>query len=147
MNSFLRDFKGFPVALDTMIFIYAFEEHPTYLSALKAFFRAVEKGDLRAVTSTITLTECLVQPYRKKNFALAAQYLVLFRNFPHLSVVPVSDDIAGRAAFLRAKHHLGTPDAIQLATGLVSGCRFFLTNDEGLPPVEGISVLVLDHLI
>ena len=147
MISFLRDFKGFPVALDTMIFIYAFEEHPTYLPLLKTFFRALEKGDLRAVTSTITVTECLVQPYRKKDFALAAQYLVLFRNFPHLSVVPVSEDIAERAAFLRAERHLSTPDAIQLATGLVSGCRFFLTNDEGLPSIEGISVLLLDHLI
>jgi predicted nucleic acid-binding protein len=72
--------------------------------------------------------------------------MVLFRNFPHLSVVPVTDDIAERAAFLRAHYNLKTPDAIQVATALVSGSRAFLTNDENLASVKGIDILVLDQL-
>ncbi|MGA2315058.1 MAG: PIN domain-containing protein [Thermodesulfobacteriota bacterium] len=129
-----------------MIFIYAFEEHPAYLPLLKYFFSVLEKGEIEAVTSTISITECLVHPYRKKDFALAAQYMVLFRNFPHLSVVPVTDDIAERAAFLRAHYNLKTPDAIQVATALISGSRAFLTNDENLASVKGIDILVLDQL-
>src|SRR4030042_5299351 len=108
MTSFLKGLKSQKVGLDTMIFIYAFEEHPAYLSLLKDFFHALEKGEIEAVTSTISITECLVQPYRKKDFALAAQYMVLFRNFPHLSVVSVTDDIPARAAFLRAHYHFKT---------------------------------------
>ncbi len=46
--------------------------------------------------------------------------MVLFRNFPHLSVLPVTDEIAERAAFLRAHYGLKTPDALQLATALIS---------------------------
>jgi len=88
----------------------------------------------------------MTQPYRKKNFALAAQYMVLFRNFPNLSVIPVSDEIAERAAFLRAHHNIRTPDALQLATALLSGSRFFLTNDETLSSVEEIRVLILDRI-
>jgi hypothetical protein len=41
---------------------------------------------------------------------------------------------------------LKTPDALQLATALLSGSPFFLTNDESLTPVKDISVLVLDRL-
>lgn len=147
MTSFLRELRNRSVALDTMIFIYAFEEHPVYLPVLKSFFHALEKGEMSAVTSTLTITECLVQPYRKKNFALSAQYLVLFRNFPNLSIIPLSDDIAERAAFLRAQHNLRTPDAVQLATALVSGCHAFLTNDDRFLAVEGIRILVLDQFV
>ena len=146
MTSFLKGLKSQKVGLDTMIFIYAFEEYPAYLPFLKNFFSVLEKGEIEAVTSTITITECLVHPYRKKDFALAAQYMVLFRNFPHLSVVPVTDDIAERATFLRAHYNLKTPDAIQVATALISGSRAFLTNDENLAPVKGIDILVLDQL-
>jgi predicted nucleic acid-binding protein len=146
MTSFLKGLKSQKVGVDTMIFIYAFEEHPGYLALLKNFFRVVEKGEIEAVTSTMSITECLAQPYRKKDFALAARYMVLFRNFPHLSVLPMTDDVAERAAFLRAHYNLKTPDAIQVATALISGCRAFLTNDETLASIEGIDILVLDQL-
>ena len=146
MTSFLKGLKSQKVGLDTMIFIYAFEEHPAYLPLLKPFFSVLEKGEIEAVTSTISITECLIQPYRKKDIALAARYMILFRNFPHLSVIPVTDDIAERAAFLRAHYNLKTPDAIQVATALISGSRAFLTNDENLASVKGIDILVLDQL-
>jgi len=146
VTSFLRELRNQSVALDTMIFIYAFEEHPAYQAILKSFFRALEKGEMNAVTSTLTITECLVQPYRRKNLALSAQYLVLFRNFPNLSIIPLTDDIAERAAFLRARHNLRTPDAVQLATALVSGCHAFLTNDDRFLVAEGMRVLILDQL-
>ncbi len=147
MTSFLKDLKGQKVALDSMIFIYTFEEHPAYVPVLRTFFSAVEDGEIEAVTSTVTIAECLVQPYRKRNFALSAKYMVLFRNFPHLSVIPVTEDIAERAAFLRAHYNLKTPDALQLATALISGCVIFLTNDESLPTVEGMKPVVLDQLV
>jgi len=146
ITSLLKRLRGQTVGLDTMIFIYAFEEHSTYLPFLKTFFLSVEMGEIEAVTSTITMTECLVQPYRKNNFSLAAHYMALFRNFPHLSVIPVTDEIAERAAYLRAQYNLKIPDALQLATTLVSGSRFFLTNDTDLSSVEGIQIFILDRL-
>jgi len=147
MIPFLKPLQGKQIALDTMIFIYAFEEHSVYIPLLQPFFREVEKGRIIAVTSTVTLAECLVQPFRAKAMELAARYKTLFRDFPHLSVIPVSDEIAERAAWLRAQYHMKTPDAIQLATALVSGSHIFLTNDEGLPQVEGIHVWVLDRFL
>jgi len=146
MISPLKRLKGQKIAIDTMIFIYAFEEHPAHASFLRSFFSALEKGEMESATSSVTITECLTQPYRVKDFALAAQYMALFRNFPHLSVVPVTDDIAERAAFLRASQNLKTPDALQLATALLSGSNFFLTNDQSLSSIQDIPILILDRL-
>jgi predicted nucleic acid-binding protein len=147
MKKLLKNLKGQAVALDTMVFIYAFEEHPIYLPFLRSFFQAVEGGKIEATTSTITVTECLVQPYREKDLALAARYMLLFRNFPHLSVLPVTDEIAERAAFLRAHHGLKTPDALQLATALISASHVFLTNDDRIPEIQGIQILILDRYL
>lgn len=147
MNPFPKSLHGKRVALDTMIFIYAFEGHSLFLPLLKSFFREVEKGRIIAVTSTVTLVECLVQPFRAKAMELAARYKTLFRNFPHLSVIPVSDEIAERAAWLRAQYRMKTPDAIQLATALVSGSHIFLTNDEDLPKPKEIQIQVLKHFL
>ena len=147
MTFFLKKLKGHKVALDTMVFIYAFENLPSYLSLIKPLLHEVEKGEMEAVTSTLTIAECLVQPYRRKNTILAAHYWVLFRNFPHLSVLPLTEEITDRTAFLRAHYRLKTPDAIQLATAFIAKCYAFLTNDVNFPSAEGIQVLVLDRLL
>ena len=147
MIPFLKRLQGKKIALDAMIFIYAFEGHSAYLPLLQPFFREVEKGRIATVTSTITLAECLVRPLRAKAIELAARYKTLFHDFPHLSVIPVTEEIAEAAAWLRAKHQMKTPDAIQLATAFMSESHFFLTNDEDLPQVEGIRILLLDHFL
>ncbi len=147
MNPFLKPLQGKKIALDTMIFIYAFEEQPVFLPLLKPFFREVEKGRIIAVTSTLTLAECLVQPFRAKALELAARYKILFRDFPHLSIIPVTEEIAERAAWLRAQYQMKTPDAIQLATALVTGSHVFLTNDEGVPKLKEIQIQVLNHFL
>jgi len=147
MISLLKPLQGKKVALDTMIFIYAFEEHSLYLPLIKPLLREIERGKILAVTSTITLAECLVQPFRAKALELAARYKTLFRDFPHLSVIPVTEEIAEKAAWLRAQYQLKTPDAIQLATAFESGCHGFLTNDKDLPPLKEIQVFILDRFL
>ena len=52
--------RGTVVAVDSAPLIYFIEEHPRYLPHLRAFFGAVDKGDLRIVTSILTLTEVLI---------------------------------------------------------------------------------------
>lgn len=41
MISFPKPLRGKKVALDTMIFIYAFEEHSLYLPLVKSFFHTL----------------------------------------------------------------------------------------------------------
>jgi len=54
--------------------------------------------------------------------------------------------IADRAASLRARYRLRTPDAIQIATALQTRVDAFLTNDRDLRRVEEVPVLLIDEL-
>jgi len=60
--------------------------------------------------------------------------------------VPLTEDVAEEAARLRAAHNLRTPDSIQMATALLAGAGYFLTNDAKLAAVPGMQVLTLDAL-
>src|SRR5580704_8086406 len=94
----LRGLVGTVVGLDTAPLIYFIEKHPTYLPLLLPFFEALDRGDIQVVTSTLTLTEVLVHPYRDGNQALAEQYFHMLLNARNLRTVPLSPAIAAEAA-------------------------------------------------
>lgn len=60
----IDDLKGQPVAIDTAPFIYYIEQHPKFLSKVEAIFESAEQGEIRAITSVLTLLEVLVHPIR-----------------------------------------------------------------------------------
>jgi predicted nucleic acid-binding protein len=65
---------------------------------------------------------------------------------PHFLSLPTTSQIAERAADLRARYNLRTPDALQLVTALEAGCAAFLTNDLALRRVTDLRVLALSAL-
>jgi predicted nucleic acid-binding protein len=142
----VKALRGSAVAIDTAPFIYFIENNPAFIRLVAPFFEGLDGGEFRAVTSTITLTEVLVHPLRQDNQALAARYFHILTTSRNLAVLPVSDAIASEAAALRAKHGYKTPDAIQIATGLIGGASSFLTNDAGLGSIPGMRSVVLDLL-
>lgn len=113
----------------------------------RGIFAAVEQGDVQVVTSTLTLTEVLVHPYRYGNQALAREYSDILLHARNVRTIPVSPEIAATAARLRALHGIRTPDAIQLEVSQQSRATAFLTNDEGLEKATGLRVLVLKQLL
>lgn len=50
--------------LDTAPVIYYVEKHPTYLELVTPVFNRIDAALLTAITSPVTLAECLVAPYR-----------------------------------------------------------------------------------
>lgn len=70
----IDDLGAGPVGLDTVVFIYYLEEHPDYLRIVAPVFEAIDRGQLPAATSALTLLETLVVPYRAGNAALAESY-------------------------------------------------------------------------
>ena len=72
------------------------------------------------------MTEILVKPIREGNLALEKQYKLLFAHFPNLSVVPVDHAVAERAAFLRGKYGMKTPDALVIASAIIAQADFLL---------------------
>jgi len=139
--------RGQLVALDTAPLIYFIEEHPDYLPIVLPFFEGIDRGEIRVVTSTITLTEVLVHPLRNGDAALAQRYLDILLHTPALTIVPASETIAERAASLRAAHNLRTPDALQIATALLAGASGFVTNDVRLRSVPGVRIIVLQDVL
>lgn len=131
--------------LDTPPVIYHVEGRAPYLLLTDIVFQAITDGRCEAVTSPVTLAECLVRPYQNGDLALVQQ----FRNLVTLGVNTFYvgiDVVAGEAAELRARYNLSLTDAFQVAAALAAGCDALLTNDAGLKRVNEIPVLVLDEL-
>ena len=131
------------VGLDTAPLIYFIEENPLYLDIVRPFFDAMDLGLFSAVTSTVTLLEVLVYPFRQGDMRLAQQYRDILLNAEWLTMVPLTNDIAEEASRLRAAHALRTPDAVQIATARHREASFFLTNDARLPSLPELRVLIL----
>jgi predicted nucleic acid-binding protein len=83
-----------------------------------------------AALSMITVTETLVRPFEREPAALATAETFL-RHFGPMRLVDVTYEIAREAARIRAESKLRTPDALVLATALVSGATIVVTNDMG----------------
>lgn len=135
------------IALDTNIFIFAFEQHPDYGKIVKTILDKVEEGELEAVASTITLTEILTKPFREGNDMLEKRYRLLFTHFPNLALVPVDISVAERGAYLRGKYGIKTPDALITATAIVSKAELFITNDKTLKKINDINIISIDDLL
>jgi len=144
--------KGLPpeherIGIDTNVLIYFLEDHSRYGRWCSSLFDQIERGRNPAVTSTITLLELLVQPYRDQKEELAQKIFALVGTYPKLDWVPVTMDIADHGAQLRARYRLSTPDAIQLATAISRKTTRFYGNDRGLRRVKEIQCVILNDLI
>ncbi|MCA0454998.1 MAG: PIN domain-containing protein [Chloroflexi bacterium] len=126
--------------------IYLVEQHPSYIDRMVFILRYISSGPISAVGSTLILTEVLSHPLRLGNIQLVQDYEDIIKNSIGFELISMDDEIARRAAALRAKYGLKTPDALHIATALETGCHAFLTNDMGLKRVTEIRVPVLDEL-
>jgi len=144
----LNRFTDKLIFVDTMPFIYHIEEHPVYVDTVEAFFvGTLCDKNYRLMTSVITLGEVLVQPYRKGNDVLVAEYEGIICDTDGLLVVPIDQMMVRKAARLRADHSLKMPDALQLASALVNGADYFLTNDKGIAKTGFPQIILLDDLL
>lgn len=143
----IRDLGGGSVGLDTAVFIYFIEEHPRFLPLVESIFVALDEEQLVGVTSTVTLLETLVVPIRAGNLSLAERYEALLSSSRGLRLIDLDRPLVRLAAQIRAHEGLKTPDALQVAAALRTGCTTFLTNDRKIPAVGGLRVLQLrDYL-
>lgn len=144
--------QGLPVprqriGLDTNVFIYFLGDHPRYGAWCASLFELIERGQNTAVTSTVTLLELLVQPYRDQKDELAQKIFALTSTYPKIEWVPLTMNLADRAAELRAQYRLSTPDAIQLATAIGHNAVCFYGNDRGLRRVKEIECIIVEDLV
>jgi predicted nucleic acid-binding protein len=145
LRAFLRTHPR--VALDTCIFIYQWEANPRYSPLTNVIFSSTEQSHVSAVTSTITMTELLVHPYRNQDVLRSNELFGLLSTYPNLEWVAPDLDIAARAGEIRALHRLRTPDALQAATAVHANATAFLTNDPVFRRITTLEVLILDEFV
>ncbi len=138
---------GERIGIDTAPLIYFIENHPVYADVVAPVFELIDDGSIVAVSSVITITEVLSQPLKLARRDVENAYRQILLEHAHFDLLPVTIEIAERAAQLRAQYNLRTPDALQIATSLVAGCHAFLTNDIQLRRVTELRILVLNDFI
>jgi predicted nucleic acid-binding protein len=144
-RAFLRRHRR--IALDTSVFIYQLEANARYLALSDAVFAWIERPDCVALTSTITMTELLVQPYRSRDEDRADEIYALLSTYPQLEWIAPNLEIADLAARLRALHRLRTPDALQAATAMHALATGLVTNDPVFARIGGFETAVLDQFL
>jgi predicted nucleic acid-binding protein len=136
------------VGLDTALFIYQFEKHPVYSPLTQELLSGIEKGDIKGITSTITLMEIIVKPLSLGRNDIARKYEALLMNFPNLEVVDLDRDVIRQAARLRADYRIRPPDALQVSACLLGGAQVFITNDHQIVRLrDKLEVVILDDLL
>lgn len=139
--------KGKSVGVDTSIFIYFIEKSPDYNKFLRDFFKMNENGDFEIVTSTITLLELLVMPFKQSRLDLGDKYKKILEKSGHIELINLNPEIAEISAKIKAKNGIRTPDAIQIGTSIYCNTDYFFTNDRRLKLVKEIPVIMLNDYI
>ena len=143
MGRLRSSLKGHKVYFDSNIFMYYIEEAENFKTLLFDVLEGLESHEFFAVTSQLTLSECLVQPIAKQRNDLARLYYLALESSDCLTVSAISLQVLISAATVRAQINLKLPDAIHAATALTQHCTALLTNDAGFSRVPGIELFIL----
>ena len=141
------ELRGTRICIDTAPFIYFIEKDPKYLNIVRPIFAEIDAGKIDALTSTITLLEVLVLPFKTKNESLAEKYREILLYAEGLTTFEIFHEVSELSSKLRAKYLIRTPDAIQIAVGIICGADTFLTNDSGLKKVKDIKMVILEDFL
>jgi predicted nucleic acid-binding protein len=127
------------IYLDSCIVIYAVEDDGLRGGTIRQSL--ADAGETVVAVSPLVTLECLVGPLREENLALHDHYLRALGQFRKLEL---GEEQFIRAAQLRARHGLTTPDALHLAVAQTSGCDQLWTNDARLAAAShGLALNVL----
>ncbi|MDO9541767.1 MAG: PIN domain-containing protein [Kiritimatiellia bacterium] len=138
---------GHDVVLDTMIFIYLFEDDQKYGRCCEWLLQQAADGAFTGVITPVTAAELLVKPLQSKRTALADHYRDALRGLPNIRLVDISPEAGFMAGALRAKYNLPLPDMIQAATAIEINSTALISNDKAMKRIKEVNVILLDSLI
>lgn len=134
------------IALDSMVFIYLFDQNEAFVESSEHIIKLAERGKITVVTSIISLVESL-SPFKYRDDETAQHTIVnFFYLTPGLHIIEVNREIALVAARLRREYKsLRTPDSLQLATAITYKADSFITNDAKLKTLSlpGLTIQTL----
>ncbi|MEK7793553.1 MAG: PIN domain-containing protein [Candidatus Hydrogenedentota bacterium] len=137
---------GGRVYLDSNVFIYALEGAAPWARIARELFLQMEAHEFAAVSSELSLAECIVGPLRLGQADGVVTYERALTSRPGFSIMPVDRTVIREAARLRSEiPALRLPDAIHAATAKLSGCDFFVTNDKHLGALPSVRVILMSE--
>jgi predicted nucleic acid-binding protein len=133
------------LALDSMIFIYEFQQEKRFADLTRPILSHIAAGSTAGTASSLAISELLVYPYAQGDSKLAGELYERIRGIPNLRILPVGPPIADRAAKLRASLRLRLADCIHLASA--ERADYFVTNDRRFEKVKKPKIAILDDII
>lgn len=129
--------------LDACALIYRFEGAAPYRTATTALLAQLtqQQSPVELAVSRLSVLECRVKPLREADTATLAAYDAFFANVQILELSPAVVDLA---TYLRARHGLKTPDALQAASALEWDTGVvFVTGDTAFGKLAQLDVRVI----
>lgn len=93
MGRLRQALQGRKVYLDANIFIYTLEGMEPWADLLSGVFVGLTIGELSAVTSSLSLSECLVLPFKQNKNELVAVYREALLSSHYLTTAPIDDRV------------------------------------------------------
>ncbi len=144
MEEIVTKIKGHNViGLDAGVFILHFKGDPTYHPTTTKILSLIEAGQVKGVTSILTLFDLLEGPKRAKNFELVEKYTFLLATFPNLLVVPIDQEVVAFASTIKVEYKLSSPTAIQVASAILKDATIFITIDESMTQMRTILEIIV----
>jgi predicted nucleic acid-binding protein len=119
------------IYLDTMLWVYLFENHPEFAQPTRKLFTRIRNHGDMLVSSVFVLSELLVVPVREGDTFTTARYTRLFRSAA-VEMLPYPIEAASIYAELRASLRVRPLDALHLAAAATAMVDLFLTRDKHL---------------
>lgn len=129
-------------ALDSNVIIYFFGKTGQFQDQAATLIRSAGSEKQLLVSELVFLELLSKQSF--SDFEADSLYLES-RDLP-IKIISVSIHALLKAASLRRTNNIKTPDAIHLASAIVHGCEYFVTNDQKLLKLKipGIKIINLE---
>ena len=109
-------------------------------------FEQAAAGQLRLVTSELTLAEVLVGPLKDGDARLVEIYEGFLAGGAGLEIRPIDRAVLRQSAEIRATLGNKGADAIHIATALLADCSILLSSDQRLRLPSSLTQIGLTHV-
>ena len=101
-----------------------------------------KQTQIRFLTSRLSRLECRVHPLRHNRPTMLEKYDAFFAT-EEITLIEVTADVVEKATEIRARYQFKTPDAIHMASAILTNTSAFLTSDPVFARCKEMTVDVL----
>ncbi len=130
------------IYVDANVIIRLLEGLPAVRAPIEARLAPHRRTQGFLATSRLSRLECRCKPLREANHSLVALYDTFFTSV-EVVLLDLDSAVIEKATELRAGLNVKTPDALHLASAILTGADVFLTGDRGLQRCSEITVEIV----